>query len=259
MSEIKEDLSIEHLYKEFQVNNTGVSVLNDINLSIKNGEFISIVGHSGCGKSTLLRIVAGLESCSSGTVTLGGRAISKPGIDRGMIFQDHRLMPWMTVKDNIAFGLYNLSDQEKQKLINEHIELVGLKGFEKAYPHQLSGGMAQRAAIARALVHNPRVLLLDEPFGALDALTRIQLQQEILKIWEKEATTMLLVTHDIDEAIFLGDRVVIMTNRPAAIKKIIKVELPRPRDRTSYEFSQIRRSIYTEFFGEITELMDYII
>lgn len=259
MSELKEELSIKHLFKDFNVNNSTVSVLNDINLEIKNGEFISIVGHSGCGKSTLLRIVAGLENYDRGTVALDGRVISKPGIDRGMIFQDHRLLPWMNVKDNIAFGLYNVSDPEKERLINEHIELVGLKGFEKAYPHQLSGGMAQRAAIARALVHNPKVLLLDEPFGALDALTRIQLQQEVLKIWRKEATTMLLVTHDIDEAIFLGDRVVIMTNRPAAIKKIIKVELPRPRDRTSYEFSQIRRSIYTEFFGEINEFMDYII
>lgn len=259
MSAIKEDLSIEHLFKDFNVNNQPVSVLEDINLNVKDGEVISIVGHSGCGKSTLLRIVAGLESYGQGSVTLGGKAIKGPGTERGMIFQDHSLLPWMTVKDNITFGLYGLEGGEKEKLVNEYVELVGLKGFEKAFPYQLSGGMAQRAAIARALVHNPRVLLLDEPFGALDALTRIQLQHEILRIWEKEDTTMLLVTHDIDEAIYLGDKVVIMTNRPASVKKIIQVELSRPRDRTSYAFSQIRRQIYSEFFGDVSELIDYMI
>lgn len=207
------NLIIDNLSKEFIINDNRVKVLENVNLDIKEGEFISIVGHSGCGKSTLLKIIAGLVDFTQGNVTMGQKQIRRPGTERGMIFQDHRLLPWLTVKENIAFGLYDFTKEQKEKMISEHIELVGLNTFENAYPHQLSGGMAQRAAIARALVHNPQVLLLDEPFGALDALTRIQMQNEILRIWEKEKTTMILVTHDIDEAIFLGDRVVIMSNR----------------------------------------------
>ncbi len=258
-STLEQGLSIQHLNKDYVVDNAAVHVLDDISLDIKEGEFISVVGHSGCGKSTMLRIIAGLEPYEDGAVTLGGRQLGEPGLDRGMIFQDHRLFPWMTVWENIAFGLYDIRGKAKDDLIREHIALVGLEGFESAYPRQLSGGMAQRAAIARALVHRPKVLLLDEPFGALDALTRIQLQQEVLKIWEKEKTTMILVTHDIDEAIYLGDRVIVMSNRPAKIQKILKVELARPRDRTSYDFANLRRQIYTEFFGEVQELIDYMI
>ncbi|MFT8889650.1 MAG: ABC transporter ATP-binding protein [Ethanoligenens sp.] len=252
-------LSIQHLSKDYMVDNAAVHVLDDISLDIKEGEFISVVGHSGCGKSTMLRIIAGLEGYDEGTLTLGGRRLEEPGLDRGMIFQDHRLFPWMTVWENIEFGLYDVKGKAKDDLIREHIVLVGLEGFESAYPRQLSGGMAQRAAIARALVHRPKVLLLDEPFGALDALTRIQLQQEVLNIWRKEKTTMILVTHDIDEAIYLGDRVIVMSNRPAKIQKVLKVELSRPRDRTSDDFSHLRRQIYTEFFGKVQELIDYMI
>lgn len=253
-------LSIVDLGKNFIVDNNSVEVLKNIDLDIKEGEFISIVGSSGCGKSTLLKIIAGLIDISSGAAFLDGKEIGKPSIERGMVFQEHRLLPWLTIKENVAFGLRNITKDEKEKLIKEHIELVGLKGFENAYPHQLSGGMAQRAAIARALVNRPEVLLLDEPFGALDALTRIQMQKEILKIWEKEKTTMILVTHDIDEAIFLGDRVVVMSSRPGTIKKILPIELARPRDRNSGDFSIMRKAIYSEFFGNEEEiLLEYML
>ncbi|MBP2032954.1 sulfonate transport system ATP-binding protein [Clostridium algifaecis] len=254
-----EDLVIKNLDKSYMVNYKEIEILRNINIHIKKGEFISIVGHSGCGKSTLLKIIAGLEKHNSGSVTLGGKEISEPGTKIGMVFQDHRLLPWLTIKDNISFGLYDISNDEKEKLVLDHIELVGLKGFENAYPHQLSGGMAQRAAIARALVHKPEVLLLDEPFGALDALTRIQMQREILKIWEKEKTTMILVTHDIDEAIYLGDRVVIMSSRPGKIKNILPVEIDRPRDRNSHNFSVLRKQIFNEFFVENNIEPDYVI
>lgn len=254
-----EDLVIKNLDKSYMVNYKEIEILRNINIHIKKGEFISIVGHSGCGKSTLLKIIAGLEKHNSGSVTLGGKEISEPGTKIGMVFQDHRLLPWLTIKDNISFGLYDISNDEKEKLVLDHIELVGLKGFENAYPHQLSGGMAQRAAIARALVHKPEVLLLDEPFGALDALTRIQMQREILKIWEKEKTTMILVTHDIDEAIYLGDRVVIMSSRPGKIKNILPVEIDRPRDRNSHNFSVLRKQIFNEFFVENNIQPDYVI
>ncbi|MDR1067276.1 MAG: ABC transporter ATP-binding protein [Clostridiales bacterium] len=254
-----ENLVIRNLSKEFKIENDVIKVLDDISLDVKHGEFISVVGHSGCGKSTLLRVIAGLETYETGVVRLGERDIRCSGVDRGMIFQDHRLIPWMTVYDNVAFGLYGMSAGEKKELIESHLTLVGLKKFANAFPAQLSGGMAQRAAIARALVHRPQVLLMDEPFGALDALTRIQLQQEALYIWETERSTMILVTHDIDEAIFLGDYVVVMSERPARIKKIVPVGLPRPRDRTREDFLDIRRKIYISLFGEQRSEIEYMI
>ena len=252
-------LVVERLNKSYQVRDSKVAALQDINLSIGEGEFISIVGASGCGKSTLLRIIAGLENGHDGSVKLGDRRIAGPGLDRGMVFQEHRLIPWLTVEQNVAFGLNGLPAGEIERLVREHLELVGLSGFAKAHPHQLSGGMAQRVAIARALVNQPKLLLLDEPFGALDALTKIQMQQEILRIWEVERTTMILVTHDIDEAIYLGDRVVIMSNRPGTVKRLISVDLPRPRDRSSFEFVQLRREIYAEFFAEAEKPFAYAI
>jgi len=252
-------LVVERLNKSYQVRDSEVAALQDINLSIGEGEFISIVGASGCGKSTLLRIIAGLENGHDGSVKLGDRRIAGPGLDRGMVFQEHRLIPWLTVEQNVAFGLNGLPHGETERLVREHLELVGLSGFAKAHPHQLSGGMAQRVAIARALVNQPKLLLLDEPFGALDALTKIQMQQEILRIWEVEQTTMVLVTHDIDEAIYLGDRVVIMSNRPGTVKRLISVDLPRPRDRSSFEFVQLRREIYAEFFAEAEKPFAYAI
>lgn len=256
---VGDKLVIEGLHKRYPVLAGEVTALEDINLSIGDGEFIAIVGASGCGKSTLLRIIAGLENGYDGTVRLGDRRIAGPGLDRGMVFQEHRLLPWLTVEQNVAFGLNGLAPGEKERLVREHLDLVGLTGFARVHPHQLSGGMAQRVAIARALVNQPGLLLLDEPFGALDALTKIQMQQEILRIWEAERTTMVLVTHDIDEAIYLGDRVVIMSSRPGTVKRIVPVNLPRPRDRTSYEFVEIRREIYAEFFAEAERPFAYAI
>jgi len=251
------NLTIQNLNKSYKVAGGDVEALQGINLDIREGEFVSIVGSSGCGKSTLLRIISGLENGYSGEVKIGGKRIGGPGLDRGMVFQEHRLIPWLTVEQNVAFGLNGLENGERDTVVREHLELVELTGFAKALPHQLSGGMSQRVAIARALVNNPQLLLLDEPFGALDAMTRIQLQQEILRIWEAERTTMVLVTHDIDEAIFLGDRVVIMSSRPGTIKKIVPVHLPRPRDRSSYDFVQIRKEIFTEFFADVERPFAY--
>lgn len=250
---------IKDLNKSFTVNKEKVNILNDINLEIRQGEFISIVGHSGCGKSTLLKIIAGLLQSDTGYVKLDDKIIKEPDIDRGMVFQEHRLFPWLTIKDNVALGLSKLSKEERDRVTLEHLELVQLKDFKEAYPHQLSGGMSQRAAIARGLVNSPKILLLDEPFGALDALTRIQMQQEVLRIWEKEKTTMILVTHDIDEAIYLADRVVVMSSRPGRIADIVPVEMSRPRDRSTLEFARIKKKIYKHFFKEVDMIPEYMI
>lgn len=243
-------LDIRALTKTFSVNGSTVTALRDISLTVRQGEFVSIIGSSGCGKSTLLRIIAGLETDYEGSAEFGGTPIHGPGLERGVVFQEHRLFPWLTVRQNVAFGLGNSTSESDWESVDEHIDLVGLNGFEHAYPHQLSGGMAQRASIARALANRPQALLFDEPFGALDALTKIQMQQEVLRIWQAEKATMVLVTHDIDEAVYLGDRVVIMSSRPGTIKKIIAVDLPRPRDRGSYEFTQLRSAIHAEFFRQ---------
>lgn len=253
-------LTISNLNKAFEIDGTAVEVLKDVNLEVKPGEFISIIGPSGCGKSTLLRLVVGLEKTTSGQIHLGDELIKDVGLNRGMVFQESRLYPWLTVESNVKFGLHKKqSAEEKAEIVQKHIDLVGLSGFSKAYPHQLSGGMQQRVSIARALVNRPEVLLLDEPFGALDAMMRITMQQEILRIWEAERTTILLVTHDIDEAIFLGDRVIIMSNRPATVKADIPIELPRPRDRNSYDFVNYRKRIYKEFFSDAEAPFSYSI
>ena len=240
-------LTIDHLNKTYTVDQKTFEVLRDINLEINEGEFITIVGHSGCGKSTLLKIIAGLESYSDGSVTRNGQPVKGPSPDCGMVFQEHRLLPWLKIKDNIGFGLGHLPKSEKAGLIKKHINLVRLNGFEDAYPNQLSGGMSQRAAIARGLAANPKILLLDEPFGALDALTRIQMQQELLRIWKEEKTTMIMVTHDIDEAIYLGRRIVVMSARPGEIKEIINVETT-DRNRGSPDFSFYKKQIFKHFF-----------
>jgi sulfonate transport system ATP-binding protein len=248
-------LVISGLSKTFAIDNDNVQALKDINLSVGHREFVSIVGVSGCGKSTLLRIVAGLETCEEGDIESDGMKINAPGNDRGMIFQESRLFPWLNVADNVVFGINEekqskLTKKEKNNLVNEYLKLVGLDNFAGAYPHQLSGGMQQRVSIVRALIENPKILLLDEPFGALDALTRIHMQKEILRIWEQSQMTMLLVTHDIDEAIYLGDRVIVLSSRPGTIKREVKVNLPRPRNRSSIDFVRIRKSIMQEFFEE---------
>lgn len=250
-------LSIQNVNKSFTVDGQKVDVLKDINLEVQEGEFIAIVGHSGCGKSTLLKIIAGLEKNDTGLVTVDGKEVNGPGMDRGMIFQEHRLFPWMSIEKNVQLGLKGLSKEEKTKLSNQYLELVKLSEFKKAYPSQLSGGMSQRAAIARSLVSQPEVLLLDEPFGALDALTKIELQEELLKIRERFHNTMLMVTHDIEEAVYLADRIVVMSARPGRIKDVIKVELGIYRDRGGSDFAHYKKKIFDYFFEEKTVVPEY--
>lgn len=222
-----------------------VEAVRDVSFQVRGEEFVSIVGHSGCGKSTLLKLIAGLDRRHDGEIVFQGRQVDGPGLERGMIFQEHRLFPWLTVAENVATALLNApGDAEaKRRAVAEHIALVGLAGFEQAYPHQLSGGMAQRAAIARGLVNRPDVLLLDEPFGALDALTRARLQRELRRIWERERTTTLLVTHDVDEALLLGQRVVVMTPRPGRIARIFDLPASLPRDHGDAGFGRLRAEL----------------
>lgn len=238
-------LKIRNVSRHFNVNGTTLTALDDVSLDIKAGEFVTIVGASGCGKSTLLRLGAGLDVEHDGVIEHGGRRVDGPSLDRGIVFQEPRLFPWLTVERNVALGLENaaFSKAEKRQLVSEQIALVGLSGFEQAYPHQLSGGMAQRAGIARGLVNRPDVLFLDEPFGALDAITKTRLQGELQQIWAAEKITMVLVTHDVDEAVYLGDRVVVMSPRPGRIRQIVPVDLPHPRERTSPELAAIRNEV----------------
>ncbi|MDR2495256.1 MAG: ABC transporter ATP-binding protein, partial [Spirochaetaceae bacterium] len=213
-------LEIREISKRFpRTDAPDIVVLDNINLTFHPGEFISLIGPSGCGKSTLLRLIAGLITADSGSLTLDGAEIRGPGHERGLVFQDPTLFPWKTVYENIAFGLRARGVYAREKAgIPDFFRLVGLEGFEKSYPHHLSGGMAQRAALARALVNNPKVLLLDEPLGALDAFTRMNMQDELLKIWERRRMTAVMVTHDVDEAVYMADRIVVMSARPAKIE-----------------------------------------
>lgn len=232
-----------------------VRALEPTRLEITRNEFITILGPSGCGKSTLLRIVAGLDKPTTGEIRLDGRTITGPGPDRGMVFQSYTLFPWLTVADNIAFGLRErgLGEAETRASVNEYIAKVGLRGFENHLPKQLSGGMQQRTAIARALANNPEILLLDEPFGALDNQTRGLMQELLLGIWERERKTVIFVTHDIEEAIFMASRVIVMTARPGRIKADLRVELPYPRHytiKTSPEFSVLKARLTEEIRAE---------
>lgn len=248
-------LDIDHVKKYFQIKKDEITVLEDINLKIRAGEFVSIVGSSGCGKSTLLKLIIGLEEVTDGRIRVHGDRADDNRI--GMVFQEARLIPWKTVRKNIELGLENYTKAERAAIVEKQLELVGLKEFSDALPSQLSGGMQQRVSIARALAVNPKILLLDEPFGALDAFTRIHMQNEVLDLWEKEKCTMLLVTHDIDEAIFLSDRVIILSDHPGVVKREITVNLPRPRDRGSYEFTKIRKEIFNEFFENKEIAIEY--
>lgn len=242
-------LLIKDVSKSYQLHDVSLNVLSGIDLEIKPGEFLSIVGASGCGKSTLLRLIAGLDTSYSGSIIYQGKAITGTDLSRGIVFQEHRLFPWLTVEENIAlaFTATSVSREERKLRVEKQISTVGLNGFEKAYPHQISGGMSQRVAIARALVLKPKLLLLDEPFGALDALTRLKLQQELQRLWEHEGLTTILVTHDVEEAVFLGDRIVVMESHPGRIRRIVPVPLARPRDRSSYLFQSIKADVMADF------------
>jgi ABC-type nitrate/sulfonate/bicarbonate transport system ATPase subunit len=234
------------------LDNSGSSThaLDGVSLAISPGELVSLIGPSGCGKSTLLRLIAGLDSPNGGELCVGSERITAPSAERGLVFQDPNLFPWLTVRRNIQSGLVARGVlHEKRDEVDEFMRLVGLESFANAYPHHLSGGMAQRVALARALINHPKVLLLDEPLGALDAFTRMKMQDEVLRLWEARGTTMLLVTHDIDEAIYMSDRIVIMTPRPGRIERIIEVKLDRPRQRNSDEFLRLR--------GDILEMLHF--
>ncbi|MGE8412802.1 MAG: ABC transporter ATP-binding protein [Pseudomonas sp.] len=245
-------VSFNHVGKSFPVADGELEAIREFNLDIAEGEFVAIVGSSGCGKSTLLRLLVGLDTEFRGEIRVAGQAVSGIGSERGIVFQEHRLFPWLTVAENIGLGLVNepLGAAERRQRIASFIDLVGLKDFAKAYPHQLSGGMAQRVAIARGLVASPRILLLDEPFGALDALTRQQMQDELLAIRERARITTVLVTHDVEEAIFLADRVVVMEPRPGRIKRVVQVALPHPRQRSSFDFHQLREELLHELTSD---------
>jgi ABC-type nitrate/sulfonate/bicarbonate transport system ATPase subunit len=240
-------LCLRELTKSFPVPDDALTrrlALDRISMSLDAGELVSLVGPSGCGKSTLLRLIAGLDFPDSGEVLIREEPITGPSAERGLVFQDPCLFPWLTVRRNIEAGLVARGVlQEKRSEVKEFMRLVGLEAFADAYPHHLSGGMAQRVALARALINHPKVLLLDEPLGALDAFTRMRLQDEVLHLWQARRTTMLLVTHDIDEAIYMSDRLIILTQRPGTIDQIFPIALNRPRDRSSPDFLRLRSDI----------------
>ncbi len=231
--------------KEFRAPDGGlVTALAGVSLAVEAGEMVSLIGPSGCGKSTLLRLIAGLDVPTSGEVRVGGRAVTGPSAERGLMFQDPNLFPWLSVRRNIQAGLVARGVlRQRRHEVEEFMRLMGLEDFADVYPHQLSGGMAQRAALARALVNHPRVLLLDEPLGALDQFTRMRMQDEVLRVWKARGTTMVLVTHDIDEAIYMSDRIALMTPRPGRVERVIEVPLDRPRQRNSAEFLKLRAAI----------------
>ena len=236
---------------------TEFEAIKQLDLTVKQGEFLAIVGPSGCGKSTFLDMIAGLAHPSSGEIYMDGKLITGPALDRGIVMQGYALFPWRTVRKNVEFGLEikKVPSKDRKEISQRYIELVGLKNFEDRYPHELSGGMKQRVAIARALAYDPEVLLMDEPFAAVDAQTREVLQEELLHIWEKTKKTIIFVTHGIDEAVFLADRVAVMTANPGTIKEIVPINLPRPRDgiRSSADFGWVRHKIWellqTEHFA----------
>jgi len=249
-------LSLDAVGKSFGARGGEIVALTPITARIARNEFVTILGPSGCGKSTLLRIVAGLEMPSRGRAVLNGRPIEGPGADRGMVFQSYTLFPWLSVAENIGFGLRErgVARGERDRIVQDYIDRVGLRGFERHWPRQLSGGMQQRVAIARALANDPEILLLDEPFGALDTQTRALMQELLLGIWERDRKTVLFVTHDIEEAIFIGSRCLVMSARPGRVKADVKIDLPHPRHyrmKTSPEFSDLKARLTEEIREEV--------
>jgi len=233
---------IDHVSMRFG----NVHVLEDIELGVAAGEFVCILGPSGCGKSTLLNIVAGFLKPAEGEVTIDGEAVTGPDPRRIFVFQERGVFPWLTVEGNIGFGLFRQNEKEKRERVAHYVQLVGLTGFEKAYPRELSGGMKQRLEVARALAVNPDVLYLDEPFGALDSITRLQMRRELLRIWHAERKTILFVTHDIEESVQLADRVVVLSARPGRIRRIVNVDIPHPRDLSDPRYIKLRDQIFAE-------------
>ncbi len=239
-------LSVERVGMIFERDGKSTHVLNDINLEVGNGEFVCLVGPSGCGKTTLLNAMAGFLSPTSGEIKVNGEVVRKPDPRRIFVFQERGVFPWLTVEGNIGFGLSKLARAEREKRIAHYVKMVGLEGFEKTYPQELSGGMKQRLEVARALAVNPDMLLLDEPFGALDSITRLIMRGELLRIWEAERKTIVFVTHDIDEAVQLADRVVVMSARPATIRQIVNIDIAHPRDISSPRYLQLRDGIFQQ-------------
>jgi NitT/TauT family transport system ATP-binding protein len=235
---------IEGVGKSFDTRKERLQVLEDVNLVVNDGEFVCLLGPSGCGKSTLLNIVGGFEKCSSGRVVIDGEEVRQPDQRRVFVFQEYGIFPWATVWDNVALGLRRRPLAEQKRIIQATIDLVGLTGFESSYPMELSGGMKQRVEVARALAVSPDVIYMDEPFGALDSLTRLTMRAELIRIWQAERKTILFVTHDVDESIQLADRIVVFSKRPGRIREIVTVGLPHPRDIGSAEYGRVKNRLY---------------
>lgn len=250
-------INLDSVTKTYHRRTDEVLALENVSLNAELGEFVCLLGVSGCGKSTLLQILAGLEPPTGGIVHFSGEPLTGPHQDASVVFQEHGLFPWMNVRKNISFNLKarGVSAAERAKISDQLIEIVGLRGFEDKYPHELSGGMRQRVGIARALTTNPKILLMDEPFGALDAQTRSIMQEELLRVWALHRPTVVFVTHSIDEAVFLADRIVIMTPRPGRIRRIIKIDLPRPRVTTAPQFNEYVREVLGEIHEDISRLV----
>jgi NitT/TauT family transport system ATP-binding protein len=241
---LRAKLDAEAITVVFERDGVRVPVLDDISLEVGEGEFVCLLGPSGCGKSTMLNVMAGFIPPTSGQVRIDGERVVGPDPRRIFVFQERGVFPWLTVEGNIGFGLFNLSPHERRERIQHYVALVGLQGFEKAYPRELSGGMKQRVEVARALAVNPDMLFLDEPFGALDSITRLIMRGELLRIWEAERKTIIFVTHDIDEAVQLADRVVVLSARPARIQRIVDIDMPHPRDISSAKYLGLRDGIF---------------
>jgi NitT/TauT family transport system ATP-binding protein len=246
MTDAAVKLRIQGLSKAFHTNGHDIRVLENIDLDVRDGELVCILGPSGCGKSTLLNIVGGFLPASSGDVTIDGQPVREPDPRRIFVFQERGVFPWLTVEGNIGFGISHLPPKERKARIAHYVRLVGLEGFESAYPQELSGGMKQRVEVARALAVNPDVLYLDEPFGALDSITRLVMRSELLRIWEAEKKTILFVTHDIEESCQIADRVVVLSARPGSIRRVVEVDMPHPRDLSSPRYLALRDSILEE-------------
>jgi len=235
---------VRGLSKRFRRGREELLVLDAIDLEIASGEFVCILGPSGCGKSTLLNLLGGFEEADAGTIRIDGEAVTRPDPRRIFVFQDYGIFPWATVRENIALGLLRRPAKEREEIVARYVELIGLQGFEDSYPGELSGGMKQRVAVARALAVSPEIVFMDEPLGALDSLTRLSMRRELLRIWQRERMTIALVTHDVDESLQLADRVVVMTSRPGRIAGIVPVDLPHPRDPGTAAYNAKKRELF---------------